>query len=169
MKRKAGVSVILITPSRKTILVLRSDGQGYEPVTGGIDEGESPVLAATRELHEEIGISLNPDKLVLHTIFGLSCGASVYTYVAEVPELCNMDVKLQKSEVLETESFSAEKILKMRKEQRHNLKETILGFNAFKRIIFVLQNYPQMSKRVFYENLNTAFFDSTGFRQTRYD
>ena len=47
------------TPSKKT------DPDKWEPTRGGVIAGEESVVAAVREVDEELGIALNPDKGIL--------------------------------------------------------------------------------------------------------
>ena len=73
MKQKAQVWVV----SRdsydeiKILLLKRNPDQGslWQPVTGGVDEGETPEQGAQRELYEETGFGLGLRVLPLHYEF----------------------------------------------------------------------------------------------------
>ena len=57
MKRK--VQVWVVNPSERQVLLLKTTeerGAFWQPVTGGVEEGESDQEAAQRELFEETGI-----------------------------------------------------------------------------------------------------------------
>lgn len=62
LKRHDGVSVIVWVGDRVCV-VHHSYKGGLQIPTGGVFSGEDPLLAATRELHEETGIQLDPSEL----------------------------------------------------------------------------------------------------------
>ncbi|MDO5644838.1 MAG: NUDIX domain-containing protein [Dermabacter sp.] len=52
----SGVSVYVLSPERdRALFVRRSDNAQWTPVTGIIDPGEEPAVAARREVREETG------------------------------------------------------------------------------------------------------------------
>jgi 8-oxo-dGTP diphosphatase len=62
-----GAYVIVRRPradGRWDVLLIRNSYKpGYSPPCGGLVRGEIPVEAALRELHEEVGLSLDPARL----------------------------------------------------------------------------------------------------------
>lgn len=53
-------AIILISPSNRTLLLKNTYGKlGWSTPGGGIDEGETAFMAATRELFEETTITLS--------------------------------------------------------------------------------------------------------------
>ena len=57
LKYRPNVGIMLINADKKVFVAQRIDtpGPSWQMPQGGIDEGEDPVKAAFRELHEEIG------------------------------------------------------------------------------------------------------------------
>ena len=54
---RAGVGAVVLDPRRRVLLLERSDVAGaWQFPQGGLDEGESPLAAARREVQEETGI-----------------------------------------------------------------------------------------------------------------
>lgn len=62
---RPNVAVIVTDGEGRVLLCERNDGiySQVQTVQGGIDEGESPLQAATREIQEEIGIT--PDQFLI--------------------------------------------------------------------------------------------------------
>jgi isopentenyl-diphosphate delta-isomerase len=64
-----GVHVLIYTPDRQIVMQKRSPSLAYHPgevevsVGGGVDAGETPLQAAVREVAEELGLALSPEKL----------------------------------------------------------------------------------------------------------
>ena len=59
----SGVTAVVIRDD-EVLLVRRSDNGAWTPVTGIIDPGEEPAVAATREVAEEAGCVVTPQRLV---------------------------------------------------------------------------------------------------------
>ena len=74
---RPGVGIMLLAPDRRVFVGRRRDmaGENWQMPQGGIDAGETPLAAARRELHEEVGT----DKAEL-----LAESAHWFTY--DVPE-----------------------------------------------------------------------------------
>ena len=65
----SGVSAVVVRENGDVLLVRRSDNGAWTPVTGIIDPGEEPAVAAAREVLEEASIVAEPVRLVwVHTI-----------------------------------------------------------------------------------------------------
>ena len=67
MKRKVQVWLYGKSDERLQILLLKTRpgrGEFWQPVTGGVEDGESFEDAALREVEEETGLALSPDKLI---------------------------------------------------------------------------------------------------------
>jgi 8-oxo-dGTP pyrophosphatase MutT (NUDIX family) len=69
--KRAAVAITLVEAAERTglLLTLRAAGlrahRGQWALPGGrCDEGETPVTAALRELHEELGLDLKPDDVL---------------------------------------------------------------------------------------------------------
>src|SRR3979411_2519906 len=70
-RKRAAVAITLVEAAERTalLLTLRAAGlrahRGQWALPGGrCDEGETPVTAALRELHEELGLELKPDDVL---------------------------------------------------------------------------------------------------------
>jgi 8-oxo-dGTP pyrophosphatase MutT (NUDIX family) len=60
----SGVTAVVLR-DREVLLVQRSDTGAWTPVTGIIDPGEQPAVAAVREVAEETAVEARPDRLAL--------------------------------------------------------------------------------------------------------
>lgn len=110
------VGVVIINDKKEVLLQKRSKLKRVNPnkwgICGGkINYGESPKEAAIRETKEEIGISLDVDKL---NLIGINFGyqACFITYYIEQ----NIDVSkcvLQKEEVEQVQYFKVDEVEKL--------------------------------------------------------
>lgn len=57
-------AALLIDPQGRTLLVRKRGTQAFMQPGGKIDAGESPQAALVRELHEELGLRLEPEQAV---------------------------------------------------------------------------------------------------------
>jgi 8-oxo-dGTP pyrophosphatase MutT (NUDIX family) len=57
-------AALLIDPQGRTLLVRKRGTQAFMQPGGKIDAGESPVQALVRELHEELGLTIDPERAV---------------------------------------------------------------------------------------------------------
>jgi len=57
-------AALLIDPQGRTLLVRKRGTQAFMQPGGKIDAGESPVEALVRELHEELGLRIDPAQAV---------------------------------------------------------------------------------------------------------
>ncbi|CAK14079.1 NUDIX hydrolase [Pseudomonas entomophila] len=55
-------AALLIDPQGRTLLVRKRGTQAFMQPGGKIDAGESPAQALVRELHEELGLRVDPDQ-----------------------------------------------------------------------------------------------------------
>ena len=59
----SGVTAVVVRGD-EVLLVRRADNGAWTPVTGIIDPGEEPAVAAVREVEEEAGVQARPERLV---------------------------------------------------------------------------------------------------------
>ncbi|WP_291044373.1 NUDIX domain-containing protein [Herbiconiux sp.] len=65
----SGITAVVTRENGDVLLVRRSDNGAWTPVTGIIDPGEEPAVAAAREVLEEAAIVAVPEHLAwVHTI-----------------------------------------------------------------------------------------------------
>ena len=65
----SGITAVVTRENGDVLLVRRSDNGAWTPVTGIIDPGEEPAVAAAREVLEEASIVAVPEHLAwVHTI-----------------------------------------------------------------------------------------------------
>ncbi|MCG8293465.1 MULTISPECIES: NUDIX hydrolase [Pseudomonas] len=57
-------AALLIDPQGRTLLVRKRGTQAFMQPGGKIDAGELPAQALVRELHEELGLRVDPDQAV---------------------------------------------------------------------------------------------------------
>lgn len=111
------VFVVPITADGKVILVrlfrYTTHHEGWEVPAGGIEKGESPIIAAQRELQEETGCTSNSWKEI--GIFDLMNGMTdAVAYVFEAKELtATIDNKQVEEGIIKTGAFTLEQILSM--------------------------------------------------------
>lgn len=77
-KRPESVLVVIYTADLQVLLLERAKHPGYwQSVTGSREDGESFLATAVREVHEETGLSISPEKLDVWP------GENVYTIMPE--------------------------------------------------------------------------------------
>ena len=90
MSRPEEVLVVVYRPGPEFLVALRSpERHGYwNPIAGGIEEGEHPDAAARRELAEESGLDplrLEALPIALNYVRPEGGAVAVYAYLAEAP------------------------------------------------------------------------------------
>ena len=63
-----GVTAVITRGDGHVLLVKRSDTGAWTPVTGIVDPGEEPAVAASREALEETGVVISVDRLAATTV-----------------------------------------------------------------------------------------------------
>lgn len=63
-----GVTAVITRGDGHILLVKRSDNGAWTPVTGIVDPGEEPAIAAAREALEEAGVVISVDRLAATTV-----------------------------------------------------------------------------------------------------
>lgn len=58
-----GVTAVVVRPEGQVLLVRRVDDGSWGPITGIVDPGEEPAVAARREALEEAGVEIRVDRL----------------------------------------------------------------------------------------------------------
>ncbi len=71
-----GVTAVVVNERDEILLQLRRDTQTWAPPSGGVEPGETVADTAIREVHEETGIAVLPERIVAV----LSGGDYVLTY-----------------------------------------------------------------------------------------
>jgi len=59
-----GVTAVVINERDEVLLQLRRDSKTWAPPSGGVEPGETVADTAIREVNEETGISVEPDRVV---------------------------------------------------------------------------------------------------------
>jgi len=65
---RANVGIILSNDDGRLLLAGRAGSKGWQFPQGGMLEGESPVEAMYRELHEEVGLTVNDVAVLAETV-----------------------------------------------------------------------------------------------------
>lgn len=63
-----GITAVITRGDGHVLLVKRSDNGAWTPVTGIVDPGEEPAVAAAREALEETGVVISVDRLAATTV-----------------------------------------------------------------------------------------------------
>jgi 8-oxo-dGTP pyrophosphatase MutT (NUDIX family) len=67
----SGVTAVILDDARERVLLIRrSDDGAWTPVTGIIDPGEQPAVAARREAAEEAGVEIAVERLASTSVTG---------------------------------------------------------------------------------------------------
>ncbi|HCB05015.1 MAG TPA: NUDIX domain-containing protein [Nocardioides sp.] len=64
-----GVTAVIVR-DHELLMVQRSDNLQWTPVTGIVDPGEEPAVAARREALEETGVEISVDRLAMTSVSG---------------------------------------------------------------------------------------------------
>ena len=59
-----GVTAVVVNESDEVLLQLRRDSETWAPPSGGVEPGETVADTAIREVYEETGISVEPERVV---------------------------------------------------------------------------------------------------------
>ncbi|MDO9380813.1 MAG: NUDIX domain-containing protein [Nocardioidaceae bacterium] len=65
-----GVTAVVTDPGDRLLLVRRADDGRWTPVTGIVDPGEEPAVAARREVAEEAGVECVVERLASTAVTG---------------------------------------------------------------------------------------------------
>ena len=67
----SGVTAVVLDASgERVLLIRRADDGAWTPITGIIDPGEQPAVAAAREAMEEAGVVIRVDRLASTSVTG---------------------------------------------------------------------------------------------------
>ena len=79
--------VAIYTPDGGKVLVVEyTNNVGYGLPGGHLEQDEEPVVACVREVHEELGISMDVERLVLKNAWRHPDGKIILGYVSVMPE-----------------------------------------------------------------------------------
>ena len=88
------IQVHCFTQFYKVVLFKRSDGP-WGPISGNVEMGESYALAASREIHEEVGLRIDLDQITVSdysfssvspkgkNIFGTTCFTVILDFMSQ--------------------------------------------------------------------------------------
>ena len=105
----------LINPAGEILLVqTRRLPDMWQPVGGGIEEGESPNHAIVREIQEELNATVDPSESVFNFQTSYDFGeGTVNFYTFNVSDTRVSDFSIDESEVLHARWFTIEEALKL--------------------------------------------------------
>lgn len=109
------VAVLIPDSTGKRVLLVRqtaeAKGKKWGPVAGGIEAHEDPMMAATRESREEVGVRVGLTDLV--GIYPVDRGEKVGLGIAFRGKILSGRIVLQKEEILDWNYFSEADVLSM--------------------------------------------------------
>jgi ADP-ribose pyrophosphatase YjhB (NUDIX family) len=101
-----GVGVVVRDDQQKVLLVKPSYINGWTLPGGAVERGETLRAAACRELFEETGVFVDPDKLLLHEIyFNRLSGSSNHAVIFIAKEWQRRIDFVSNSEIIAAEFF----------------------------------------------------------------
>ena len=114
LDRRMSSATVVIEDQNRTLLVKANYKSHWTFPGGAVDAGETPKEAAIREVKEEIGIDLDPDKLTFGWVVSrISRVAMTYQFIFRYPldESMLAKVQLQAEEIEDWRVVSKEDIL----------------------------------------------------------
>lgn len=83
LEKRAASAAVVVHDGKDTVLVVKASYKRHWGLPGGIiDAGETPRMAAVREVQEETGLTIDPDRLQFSMVLDrLSTVAQTYQFV----------------------------------------------------------------------------------------
>jgi 8-oxo-dGTP pyrophosphatase MutT (NUDIX family) len=113
---KRDVAVVGLRDKQGEILLVRTHKltEWWQPVGGGVDaDDKSPEEAVTRELQEEMGITLDPTKLHLTTTTPYDFGEGTVYFFEALVDRDSLKMKIDTVEIIDHRWFTIEESLKL--------------------------------------------------------
>lgn len=115
LEKRVSAAGVIIEDGQGRILAVKANYKSYWSLPGGvIDAGETPLMAAIREVKEEVGLALREEQLAfLMTACRRSDDIVSYQFIftTKVNDLRVDDLVLQVSEIDDAQFFTRDEIL----------------------------------------------------------
>lgn len=120
----------IYTPDGKKVLVVEyTNNEGYGLPGGHLEKGEEPAMACAREIHEEIGIKLSPNSLVLKNSWRHINGKIILGYVSKISD----DVPINSIDTKEIKAVHWVGVAE--------IKQELIPVGTYRQ--FIIANWPQ--------------------------
>ncbi|NCU37789.1 NUDIX hydrolase [Candidatus Saccharibacteria bacterium] len=133
-KRMSSGAVALKTEDDR-VVVVKANYKRYWSLPGGvIDKGETPRVAAAREVHEEVGICVDPSDLIFKMVVDrVSTIAQTYQFVFEatITDYDIAQIKVQESEIEQVAIVTVQQIIKGDRYYSQSTRQWAIGLYGY--------------------------------------
>jgi ADP-ribose pyrophosphatase YjhB (NUDIX family) len=126
-KKRIAAKVLMRTSAGEVLLVKPSYKDVWQLPGGAVEEGESPQLAAVREIKEETDLTISESDLTIEgTIYRKELETVILLYVYKEALASDVDIKVDGSEVIDYGFFAQDEIMSKVSSDYHEVLKQIL-------------------------------------------